>query len=96
MTLWTVPLPIVGALALLVLVLGLTGRKFQSVAYDVAAELLLVDGSGVSKRNLESFSSKIVPTWAKVLGWVSSFAALGLLVYIELLEAYHRARLSLA
>ena len=82
MNVWTIPLPLIVALAVLILLLGLVGRKVQKVAYDLADELLLVDGSGVSKRNLESFSTKIVPTWAKVSNWAASFAALGLLVYV--------------
>jgi hypothetical protein len=82
MNLWTIPLPAIVALALVVLSFGLAGRKIQSVAYDLADQLVLIDGSGVSKRNLESFSSRIVPSWAKLLGWVASFAALGLLVYL--------------
>ena len=64
--------------------LGLAGRKVQSVAYDVADQLVLKDGSGVSKRNLESFTARIVPGWSKVLGWGASFASLGVLVYVGL------------
>lgn len=82
MHLWTIPLPAVVATAVAILFLGLAGRKVQSVAYDISDQLLLKEGSGVSKRNLESFTSRIVPGWAKFLGWAASFASLGVLVYV--------------
>ena len=82
MQLWTIPLPAVVATAVTILFLGLAGRKVQSVAYDISDELMLKEGSGVSKRNLESFTSRIVPGWAKFLGWGASFASLGVLVYV--------------
>jgi preprotein translocase subunit SecF len=82
MDIWTIPLPAILATALIVLAFGLTGRKIQKVAYDLADQLLLVEGSGVSKRNLESFSTRIVPLWAKASSWIASFAALGILIYV--------------
>ena len=82
MNLWTVPLPVIVVAAIAVLFVGLAGRKVQSVAYDMADRLVLKEDSGVSKRNLESFTSRIVPGWAKFLGWAASFAALAVLVYI--------------
>lgn len=82
MDIWTIPGPALLAVAVIALSVGLAGRKVQKVAYDLADQLMLVEGSGVSKRNLESFSTRIVPTWAKAFSWLGSFAALGLLVYI--------------
>jgi len=84
MNFWNVPIAAVIATATAILVLGLAGRKVQSVAYDLADLLMLTDGSGVSKRNLESFTARIVPGWAKGLGWGASFASLGVLVYVGL------------
>jgi hypothetical protein len=82
MNFWTVPIAAVIATATAILFLGLAGRKVQSVAYDIADRLMLKDGSGVSKRNLESFTARIVPGWSKALGWGASFASLGVLVYV--------------
>ena len=82
MTIWTVPLPAVLVLMLVFLYLGLLGMKIQKVAYDVADRLVAKEGTGVSKRNVESFCSRIVPFWSRAAGWTASRAALLLLFYV--------------
>ena len=84
MDIWTIPSPVVFALMIGVLYLGLLSMKVQKLAFDLTEELSALDGSGVSKRNAGGFLSRLTPTWIKVCGWLSSLSALAILIYVWL------------
>lgn len=82
MTIWTIPIAGTIAVILAFLALGLVSRKVQRVAYNIAEYLANKEGSGVPKGSVGGFCSRITPKWAKAMVWVSSFAALALMVYV--------------
>ena len=82
MNIWTVPTPVVFGLMALVLYVGLFGMKIQKIAYNLGTQFATQSGSGVSKPSLNSFCTLVTPTWVRAAGWVSTFLALLMLIYV--------------
>lgn len=82
MNIWTVPTPAVFGLMALVLYFGLFSMKIQKIAYNLGTQFATQSGSGVSKPSLNSFCTLVTPTWVRAAGWVSTFLALLMLIYV--------------